>query len=101
MIPATNIEDIARRAIDGDREALDRVVRDLQNDVYGLALRMLWNREDAEDATQETVQDGVHRADRGTLHVRPPVLQSLANLGGAPARVREYLQGGESRGEKK
>jgi hypothetical protein len=28
-------------------------VRDLQGDVYGLALRMLWNREDAEDATQE------------------------------------------------
>ena len=25
----------------------------LQGDIYGLALRMLWNREDAEDATQE------------------------------------------------
>ena len=47
------LESIARRAIDGDRDALDRLVRDLQGDVYGLALRMLWNREDAEDATQE------------------------------------------------
>ncbi|HEY1302670.1 MAG TPA: RNA polymerase sigma factor [Vicinamibacterales bacterium] len=47
------LEALARRAIDGDRDALDRIVRDLQGDIYGLALRMLWNREDAEDATQE------------------------------------------------
>jgi RNA polymerase sigma factor (sigma-70 family) len=47
------LEDVARRATDGDRGALDTLVRDLQADVYGLALRMLWNREDAEDATQE------------------------------------------------
>jgi RNA polymerase sigma factor (sigma-70 family) len=47
------LEDEARRAIDGDREALDRLVRALQGDIYGLALRMLCNREDAEDATQE------------------------------------------------
>ena len=33
--------------------ARDHLVRALQRDVYGLALRMLWNREDAEDATQE------------------------------------------------
>jgi RNA polymerase sigma factor (sigma-70 family) len=46
-------EEAARRAIDGDREALDDLVKGLQGDVYGLALRMLWNREDAEDATQE------------------------------------------------
>ena len=50
--PST-LEDLARRAVDGDRDALDRVVRDLQRDIYGLALRMVWNREDAEDATQE------------------------------------------------
>jgi RNA polymerase sigma factor (sigma-70 family) len=46
-------EDEARRALDGDRDALDRLVRALQDDIYGLALRMLCNREDAEDATQE------------------------------------------------
>ena len=46
-------EDTARLALDGDRDALDRLVRMLQDDVYGLSLRMLWNREDAEDATQE------------------------------------------------
>jgi RNA polymerase sigma factor (sigma-70 family) len=53
MTAPTMLEDIARRALDGDREALDGLVRTLQGDVYGLALRMLWNREDAEDATQE------------------------------------------------
>ena len=47
------IEDLAKEAIDGDRDAVEQLVRDLQGDVYGLALRMLWNREDAEDATQE------------------------------------------------
>jgi len=53
MTGPTTIEDIARKALDGDREALDALVRALQSDIYGLALRMLWNREDAEDATQE------------------------------------------------
>src|SRR5437870_9864163 len=53
MSDPLTIEDVARRAVDGDRNAFDRLVRDLQGDVYGLALRMLWNREDAEDATQE------------------------------------------------
>ena len=47
------LEDVARRAVDGDRDALDSLVKRLQGDIYGLALRMLWNREDAEDATQE------------------------------------------------
>jgi len=47
------LEDEARRALDGDRDALDKVVRALQGDIYGLSLRMLCNREDAEDATQE------------------------------------------------
>ena len=53
MTTPTTIEDIARLALNGDREALDALVRALQGDIYGLALRMLWNREDAEDATQE------------------------------------------------
>jgi RNA polymerase sigma factor (sigma-70 family) len=47
------LETLARQALAGDREALDTLVRALQDDVYRLALRMLWNREDAEDATQE------------------------------------------------
>jgi RNA polymerase sigma factor (sigma-70 family) len=47
------LEELTRRAIDGDRDALDSLVRGIQGDVYGLALRMVWNRADAEDATQE------------------------------------------------
>ena len=54
-------EALARQAIGGDREALDRLVRALEGDVYGLALRMLWNREDAEDATQEILVRTVTR----------------------------------------
>lgn len=46
-------EALARRAADGDRDAVAALVRVLQRDVYALALRMLWHREDAEDATQE------------------------------------------------
>src|SRR5688572_10164749 len=55
------LEDLARQAIGGNQEALDRLVRALQGDVYGLALRMLWNREDAEDATQEILVRTVTR----------------------------------------
>jgi len=47
------LEDDARLAIGGNRAALERLVRALQGNIYGLALRMLCNREDAEDATQE------------------------------------------------
>jgi RNA polymerase sigma factor (sigma-70 family) len=47
------LEEMARSALAGDRAALESLARALQGDIYGLALRMLWNREDAEDATQE------------------------------------------------
>lgn len=53
MATPITLEDIARRALGGDRDALNALVRALQGDIYGLALRMLWNREDAEDATQD------------------------------------------------
>jgi RNA polymerase sigma factor (sigma-70 family) len=52
-IRGTELEDLARRAMDGDRNALEDFVRALQGNIYGLALRMLCNCEDAEDATQE------------------------------------------------
>jgi RNA polymerase sigma factor (sigma-70 family) len=56
-----SIETTAKLAIQGDRDSLDALVRALQPDVYGLALRMLWNREDAEDATQEILIRAVTR----------------------------------------
>jgi RNA polymerase sigma factor (sigma-70 family) len=51
-MPAVD-ERLVRRAADGDRDALEAVVRTVQDDVYRLALRMLWHPADAEDATQE------------------------------------------------
>jgi RNA polymerase sigma factor (sigma-70 family) len=52
MTTAT-LEHLARQAVSGDRQALEHLIEELQPDVYGVAIRMLWNREDAEDATQE------------------------------------------------
>lgn len=40
-------------AQEGDRKALETVVRAVQRDVHALALRFLWHPEDAEDATQD------------------------------------------------
>src|ERR687898_2086249 len=48
-----DVEDLARRAADGDREALSALVRRLQDPMYRLALRFLGDPHDAEDATQE------------------------------------------------
>src|SRR5262245_10269167 len=45
MTMRPTLEDLAPDAVGGDRDALDRLVRALQSDVYGLALRMLWNRD--------------------------------------------------------
>ncbi len=47
------LENLAKAALAGDKAWLEDMVRALQGDVFGLALRMLSNREDAEDATQE------------------------------------------------
>lgn len=46
-------ESLARLATAGDRDAVERLVRRVQPYVYALALRILWQRQDAEDATQE------------------------------------------------
>jgi RNA polymerase sigma factor (sigma-70 family) len=47
------LEQLASRAVGGDRPALEALVRRVQDPVYRLALRMLWHPEDARDATQE------------------------------------------------
>ena len=39
----------------GDSAALERVISSVRDDVYRLALRMLWHPDDAEDATQEAL----------------------------------------------
>ena len=53
MDEAPTLEMLARRAVDGDRDAVAIIVRELQANMYALAFRMLWHPQDAEDATQE------------------------------------------------
>lgn len=48
-----SLEELALRAVAGDRDAVAAIVRALERPVYALSLRMLWRPEDAEDATQE------------------------------------------------
>jgi RNA polymerase sigma factor (sigma-70 family) len=47
------LDELARRAADGEGEALSALVREIQQPMYGLALRFLGQPEDAEDACQE------------------------------------------------
>lgn len=47
------IEMLVRKAKDGDKNALEMLVEAIQNPIYGLALRMLYDPGDAEDAAQE------------------------------------------------
>jgi RNA polymerase sigma factor (sigma-70 family) len=48
-----SVDELARRAADGDREALSALVREIQQPMYRLALRFLGHPDDAQDACQE------------------------------------------------
>lgn len=50
---------LVSRAREGDMDALDTLVRRHQSWVFNLALRMVWRREAAEDATQEILVKAV------------------------------------------
>ncbi len=47
------LEAAAAAAAAGDAAALEAVLAGVRDDVYGLALRMLWHPQDAADATQD------------------------------------------------
>ena len=49
------MEELVAQAKGGDRVALEELVSAVADDVYGLAIRMLWHPHDAEDATQEVL----------------------------------------------
>jgi RNA polymerase sigma-70 factor (ECF subfamily) len=49
-----NENEIVKRAKKGDRQALSELVTKYSERIYNLALRILRNREDAEDVLQET-----------------------------------------------
>jgi RNA polymerase sigma factor (sigma-70 family) len=45
--------EIIQRCLEGDKDALELLVRNVQRRIYNLAVRFLWEPMDAEDATQE------------------------------------------------
>ena len=45
---------LVRRSLRGDSQAIEDLVWRFQSDVFGLCVRLLHNRHDAEDVTQET-----------------------------------------------
>jgi RNA polymerase sigma factor (sigma-70 family) len=49
------LDRLARRAAEGDRDALSELVREIQHPLYRLALRFLGNPDDAQDACQEVL----------------------------------------------
>ncbi len=53
IIIEPTIEVLVEQAKEGNKAALEAIVRRVQDQVYNLALRMLWQPADAEDATQE------------------------------------------------
>ena len=49
----SDVETLVSAAKEGDKHALEALVLQIQNRIYGLALRMLYDPSDAEDAAQE------------------------------------------------
>ena len=64
MTEIENTKDDVAAALDGDREALGRVVGSIQPLIYRLALRFFGHPQDAEDASQEALIQIVTRLDR-------------------------------------
>jgi RNA polymerase sigma factor (sigma-70 family) len=52
-VPERPLEELARAAAGGDRDALERVCAAIRDPIYRLALRMLSSPADAEDCTQD------------------------------------------------
>src|SRR5262245_1976161 len=83
--------DDVRAAQRGDRQALERVVRAIQDDVFHLAVRVLGDPEEARDASQEVLVRVVTRLGsfRGESRFRTWVYRVATN---ALLDVREGLR---------
>lgn len=57
------LEGLVEQAKEGDKDALEDLVRRIQDRIYGLAIRMLYHPADAEDATQEILIKIITRLD--------------------------------------
>ena len=53
MTNETDLKTHVDLAKSGNRASLEKIVTEIQDNIYGLALRMLYNPSDAQDATQE------------------------------------------------
>lgn len=58
-----NPADFLRRLRSGDKSAFHALVQQYQNRVYNLGLKILWNKEDAEDVLQETFLKVINKID--------------------------------------
>lgn len=47
------LRELVKKSKFGDKKALEQLISEVQNDIYALALRFLWNSEDAKEASQE------------------------------------------------
>jgi RNA polymerase sigma factor (sigma-70 family) len=90
-----DLETLLEQARSGDRASLERLVEQLQQPVYNLALRMLWHPEDARDATQEIlIRVITHLGSfRGDSRVRTWVFRIAANYLITARRGRVEAQG--------
>src|SRR5262245_41319617 len=77
----TSLEQFAEQAQAGNIDAMEHLVERIQDNIYGLALRMLWNTEDARDATQEILIRVITRLGsfRGESKFRTWVYRIAAN----------------------
>jgi len=48
-----NLETLVKKSVAGDKKALEELVKNIQDLIYNLAIRMLWHPDDAKDATQD------------------------------------------------
>lgn len=46
-------QELIQKCLQGDRRSLEKIIDSVQTQIFNLSLRFLWNRMDAEDATQE------------------------------------------------
>jgi RNA polymerase sigma factor (sigma-70 family) len=63
-LPRKRLEEAMRRLAQGERAALGEVYSATHAKLFGIALRILGNRSDAEDAVQEVYVDLWHKAGR-------------------------------------
>lgn len=49
----TTVDSLIKNAVNGDKLATEVIIRSIQDKIYSLCLRMLWQQEDAQEACQE------------------------------------------------